>query len=175
MVELLVVGGGALSEGAVASFAVVEDLDVVEDLGAQLGLREPGAARTEPRVDGGEILGCCAPGGWARNPAFSTNVAANLVLSGDLDEGVEMRIPPSGALGRRVSTSSFCSAYCRDCVLALAALHPSPLASSDFVARRALLTDRLLDLWRHGRGPDPTLVLRAAEVATNGLTLTTVI
>ena len=86
-----------------------------------------------------------------------------------------MRIPPSGALGRRVSTSSFCSAYCRDCVLALAALHPSPLASSDFVARRALLTDRLLDLWRHGRGPDPTLVLRAAEVATNGLTLTTVI
>ncbi len=29
-----IVGGGALSEGAVASFAVVEDLDVVEDLGA---------------------------------------------------------------------------------------------------------------------------------------------
>src|SRR5207237_6495880 len=44
LVDLLVVGGGALSEGAVASFAVVEDLDVVEDFGAQLGLRGPSAA-----------------------------------------------------------------------------------------------------------------------------------
>src|SRR6266540_1981715 len=34
----------ALSEGAVSSFAVVQDFDVVEDLGAQLGLCRPGAA-----------------------------------------------------------------------------------------------------------------------------------
>ena len=67
------------------------------------------------------------------------------------------------------STSSFCSAYCRDCVKALAALHPSPLASSDFIAKRALLTDRLLDLWRRGQGPDPALVLQAAEATSCGL------
>jgi len=66
------------------------------------------------------------------------------------------------------STSSFCSAYCRDCVMALAALHPSPLATSDFIAKRALLTDRLLDLWRHGQGPDPALVLQAARAASSG-------
>ena len=42
--HLLVVGRGSLAEGAVASFAVVEDLDVVEDLGADLCLRGPGAA-----------------------------------------------------------------------------------------------------------------------------------
>ena len=69
----------------------------------------------------------------------------------------------------RATTSSFCSTYCRDCVLALAALHPSPLASSDFVSKRALLTDRLLDLWRRGQGPDPALVLRAAEATSCGL------
>jgi hypothetical protein len=66
------------------------------------------------------------------------------------------------------STSRFCSAYCRDCVMALAALHPSPLASSDFISKRALLTDRLLDLWRHGQGPDPALVLQAARAASSG-------
>jgi hypothetical protein len=64
---------------------------------------------------------------------------------------------------------SFCSPHCRNCVLALAALHPSPLAPDEFVSRRGVLTDRLLDLWRHGRGPDPELVLRAAEQASCGL------
>ena len=52
--------------------------------------------------------------------------------------------------------------------MALAALHPSPLASSDFISKRALLTDRLLDLWRHGHGPDPALVLQAARAASSG-------
>jgi hypothetical protein len=60
---------------------------------------------------------------------------------------------------------SYCSAHCRNCVLALAALHPSVLAPYEFVLRRGVLTDQLLDLWRHGRGPDPTLVLQAAERA----------
>ena len=50
-----------------------------------------------------------------------------------------------------------------------AALHPSPLAPDDFASRRGVLTDRLLDLWRHGRGPDPVLVLQAAERASCGL------
>src|SRR5712692_11908043 len=53
-VDLLVVGGGALSEGAVASFAVVEDLYVVEDLGAQFGLRRPGAAVDQLLLQGRE-------------------------------------------------------------------------------------------------------------------------
>jgi hypothetical protein len=58
---------------------------------------------------------------------------------------------------------SYCSAHCRNCVLALAALHPPVLAPYEFVLRRGVLTDHLLDLWRHGRGPDPSLVLQAAE------------
>jgi hypothetical protein len=86
----------------------------------------------------------------------------------DLGEDIELTIPESGKLGRRTSASSFCSTYCRDCVLALAALHPSPLASSDFILRRALLTDRLLDLWRRRQGPDPALVLQAARTASSG-------
>lgn len=86
-----------------------------------------------------------------------------------LGADIELTIPGSGKLGRRTSTSSFCSTYCRDCVLALAALHPSPLASSDFISRRALLTDRLLDLWRRRQGPDPALVLQAARTASSGL------
>jgi hypothetical protein len=75
----------------------------------------------------------------------------------------------AGAHGRRMSASRFCSTRCRDCVLALEALNPSPLASYDFITRRALLTDRLIDLWRSGQGPDPTLVLRAARASNSGL------
>lgn len=75
----------------------------------------------------------------------------------------------AGAHGRRMSASRFCSTRCRDCVLALEALNPSPLASYDFITRRALLTDRLIDLWRSGLGPDPTLVLRAARASSSGL------
>jgi hypothetical protein len=71
--------------------------------------------------------------------------------------------------GQRKTTGSFCSAHCRNCVRALAALHPSSLAPDDFVVTRALLTDRLLDLWRRGEGPDPELVLQAAERASCGL------
>jgi hypothetical protein len=87
----------------------------------------------------------------------------------ELGEDLEPTPPRSGAYRQRTLTSVFCSTYCRDCVLALAALHPSPLASSDFISKRALLTDRLLDLWRHGRGPDPALVLQAAQTASSGL------
>ena len=85
-----------------------------------------------------------------------------------LGDEIELTISKYGKHGQRTSTR-FCSEYCRDCVLALAALHPSPLASSDFVARRALLTDRLLELWRHGQGPAPAHVLQAARTASSGL------
>lgn len=87
----------------------------------------------------------------------------------EIGEGLELTIPGSGVLGQRTSTSSFCSTYCRDSVLALAALHPSPLASNDFITKRTLLTDGLLDLWRHGQGPDPALVLQATRAASSGL------
>lgn len=90
----------------------------------------------------------------------------------EIGDDLELTTPASGARGARTSTGSFCSTYCRDCVLALAALHPSPLATSDFISKRGLLTDRLLDLWRHGQGPDPALVLRAAEAASCGLAIT---
>ena len=87
----------------------------------------------------------------------------------ELGGGPILTTPGSGLPGQRTSTSSFCSTYCRDSVLALAALHPSPLASSDFIAKRALLTDRLLQLWRNGQGPDPAHVLQAAQTASTGL------
>jgi hypothetical protein len=66
------------------------------------------------------------------------------------------------------SASRFCSTRCLNCVLALEALNPSPLASDDFISGRELLTDRLIDLWRHGQGPDPALVLAAARTAGGG-------
>ena len=88
----------------------------------------------------------------------------------ELTERLELSIPGSGTYGQRASVGCFCSTHCRNCVLALAALHPSPLASEDFISQRALLTDRLLDLWRQGQGPDPELVLQAANRAGCGLT-----
>lgn len=87
----------------------------------------------------------------------------------ELGESLELTIPGTGKHGQRASTGSFCSTHCRTCVLALAALHPSPLAGDDFISKRALLTDRLLDLWRQGVGPDPGLVLQAAKRAGCGL------
>ena len=87
----------------------------------------------------------------------------------ELGENRELTTAGFSAHVEGTATSRFCSTYCRDCVLALAALHPSPLASSDFVSKRALLTDRLLDLWRRGQGPDPALVLQAAEATSCGL------
>ena len=85
----------------------------------------------------------------------------------ELGDDPELTIVRTNGYGG--STGSFCSVHCRNCVLALAALNPSPLASNEFVSKRGVLTDRLLDLWRQGRGPDPELVLRAAERASCGL------
>jgi len=89
----------------------------------------------------------------------------------EFDAAVELAPLSSLAHRRRASSGRFCSTYCRDCVLALAALHPSPLASDDFISTRALLIDRLLDLWREKKGPDPALVLQAAETASRGLVI----
>jgi hypothetical protein len=89
----------------------------------------------------------------------------------ELGESLELTIPGSGVRGQRGSIGCFCSTHCRNCVLALAALHPSPLASRDFIATRALVTDRLIDLWRKGHGPDPVLVLEAAKRAASGRTI----
>jgi hypothetical protein len=85
--------------------------------------------------------------------------------------GEDAPLAASTARAHGVSTPAgrFCSTRCRDCVHALAALHPSPLASTDFVSTRLLLTDRLLELWRSGKGPDPSVVLKAALRASCGL------
>ena len=88
----------------------------------------------------------------------------------ELGESIELTIADKNL--KRKATGCFCSTRCRDCVLALAALHPSPLATDDFVSTRGLLTDRLLGLWRQGQGPDPRLVLEAAERASRGLMAT---
>jgi len=109
----------------------------------------------------------------AVNPSESNRSAKDSRCSfcrAELTERLELSIPGSGTYGQRASVGCFCSTHCRNCVLALAALHPSPLASDDFISARALLTDRLLDLWRQGHGPDPELVLRAANHAGCGLT-----
>lgn len=87
----------------------------------------------------------------------------------ELSEGIEVAMLGSRARGQRAPTGHFCSTRCHNCVLALAALHPSPLASGEFIATRGRLTDRLLDLWRDGHGPDPGLVLEAARHASCGL------
>jgi len=64
-VPFLEVGRRALSEGLVAALAVVEDFDVVEDFGPQLGLGRPGAAvdeflleRREEALGDGVVLRC---------------------------------------------------------------------------------------------------------------------
>ena len=111
-----------------------------------------------------EARHACAAG---REPGRET--AALLVLSGRARRA--WRTDDSGirdAWSARID-QQLLLAHCRDCVLALAALHPSPLASSDFISRRALVTDRLLHLWRHGQGPDPGIVLRATLSAVAGL------
>jgi hypothetical protein len=87
----------------------------------------------------------------------------------ELGGDASLAISASRAHGLCSPASYFCSTHCRDCVLALAGLHPSPLASKDFITRRTLLTDRLLELWRSGAGPDPALVLQAALRADSGL------
>ena len=128
-------------------------------------LRPPGAQALEPDRDGSPLVS---------RGETRTRKAEGLRCSfcqTELGENLALTISASGADGRRALSGSYCSPRCRDCVRALAALHPSPLASSDFISARALLTDRLLDLWRRGQGPDPALVLRAAEAASSGLTL----
>jgi hypothetical protein len=87
----------------------------------------------------------------------------------ELGEDAPVPISASRARALCPPAGRFCSTHCRDCVRALAALHPSPLASSDFISTRTRLTDRLRELWRNGEGPDPALVLQAAQRASCGL------
>jgi hypothetical protein len=99
-----------------------------------------------------------APRASAPRKALTCNfctapVPAELVLT----------MPRLAGGARRDSSGCFCSARCLDCVLALEALHPSPLAPWELREARGVLIDRLLELWRNGRGPDPALVLRAAQ------------
>jgi hypothetical protein len=86
-----------------------------------------------------------------------------------LNEGAAVPIPGPRQDARTTPAGLFCSTHCRDCVMALTALQPSPLASDEFIARRTLLSDRLLELWRRGLGPDPRHVLTAAAGAGSGL------
>ena len=80
-----------------------------------------------------------------------------------VDDSAAVRIRTPGGHIRELT--AFCSSRCRDCVLALGALNPPVFSSVGFLERRTLLTDRLLQLWRNGKGPDPALVLEAAERA----------
>jgi hypothetical protein len=142
------------------------------------GAQEP-LARTVPeelapgyqlelQSDSNALRKAAAAGGLSSGRAKTSRCS---FCRAELGESFELTIPGTGKHGQRASTGSFCSTHCRDCVLALAALHPSPLASDDFISKRGLLTDRLLDLWRQGQGPDPGIVLRAAERAGCGLTI----
>ena len=51
----------------------------------------------------------------------------------ELDQSLKLTIPGSRLSGQRGPTGLFCSTHCRNCVLALAALHPSPLTFSSSV------------------------------------------
>ena len=102
----------------------------------------------------------------AAAPAAATRVppAASLRCSfckSEVEDGAAVRIRTPGGHVREFT--AFCSARCRDCVLALGALNPPVFSNAGFLERRTLLTDRLLQLWRNGKGPDPALVLKAAE------------
>jgi hypothetical protein len=106
--------------------------------------------------------------GLAAVSAVGTRVslAANLRCSfctSEVEDSVAVRIRTPGGHVREVT--AFCSSRCRDCVLALGALNPPVFSDAEFLERRTLLTDRLLQLWRNGKGPDPALVLMAAERA----------
>jgi hypothetical protein len=81
----------------------------------------------------------------------------------EAEDSAAVRIRTPG--GHRHELTAFCSSRCRDCVLALGALNPPVLSNAPFLDQRTLLTDRLLQLWRNGKGPDPALVLEAAERA----------
>lgn len=106
---------------------------------------------------GGETRGVAIPG--------KTNVLRCSFCQVELREEC---IPMSARRRHWRSASRFCSTRCLNCVLALEALNPSPLASEDFISGRELLTDRLIELWRRGQGPDPALVLEAARTAGGG-------
>jgi hypothetical protein len=126
-------------------------------------------AAESPSLSGGEsVLVTAAPTRHAGSPKVEKLRCS--FCRAELGESIELTIADRN--GKRKATGCFCSTRCRDCVLALAALHPSPLAGADFVSTRGLLTDRLLGLWRQGRGPDPRLVLEAAERASRGLVTT---
>jgi hypothetical protein len=80
-----------------------------------------------------------------------------------VEEELALKLPKSERGVWRESAGWFCSTRCLTCVQALAALHPSPLASHEFREARGALIDRLLALWRSGAGPDPALVLEATR------------
>ena len=106
--------------------------------------------------------------GLAAGSAAATRVplAANSrcpFCTSEVEAWTAVRIRTPGGHNREFA--AFCSTRCRDCVLALGALNPSVLADTGFLERRGLLTDRLLELWRNGEGPDPALVLMAAKRA----------
>ena len=127
---------------------------------------EPTPIGVEPQsVGDGELVNAPASGSTGNRRAHASRCS---FCRAELGEGITLTISASSKHGQRGSTGCFCSVRCRNCVLALAALHPSSLATADFISTRALLTDRLLDLWRQGRGPDPALVLQAAERASCG-------
>ena len=81
----------------------------------------------------------------------------------EVEGSAAVRIRTPGGHCRELT--AFCSSRCRDCVLALGALNPPVFSNAGFLEQRTLLTDRLLQLWRNGKGPDPALVLQAAKRA----------
>jgi hypothetical protein len=102
-----------------------------------------------------------APAARARVPSIVSLRCSFCTTEVDDAAAVQIRTPG----GHMRELTAFCSARCRDCVLALGALNPSVLANAGFLEQRALLTDGLLQLWRDGKGPDPALVLVAAQRA----------
>jgi hypothetical protein len=65
-----------------------------------------------------------------------------------------------------VAWGLFCSERCRDAAKALVAIDEAPPGTSSAARRqRGEIADGLLALWRRGAGPEPSLVLLAAEHA----------
>jgi len=102
-----------------------------------------------------------APAAGAEGPLAESLRCA--FCTSEIVESAAVRIRTPG--GHLHASTVFCSFRCRDCVLALGALNPSVFSNRGFLEHRTLLTDRLIQLWRNGQGPDPGLVLVAAERA----------
>jgi len=93
----------------------------------------------------------------------TTTGRCSICRSGVEGAGLTYRAPSlPGRPGRDVGV--YCGERCRDAARALGVLtEPPPFMPRPIIERRNEIADGLLALWRRRAGPDPLLVIAAAE------------